>query len=91
MTDTYRSGVWLQVFIDTESVRSGTLIEDWKMLPPKEIAVRPIGLPHRSHLCVVMLHCSEQLTTVAYCFWVAEQAEDMTNTCMHAYSHLADE
>lgn len=26
-----------EVFIDTESVRIGTLVDDWKMLPPKEI------------------------------------------------------
>ena len=31
----------LQVFVDTESRRKGTLHEDWNMLAPKQISVRP--------------------------------------------------
>lgn len=31
--------MWLQVFIDTESVSKGTLVDAWRMLPEKEISV----------------------------------------------------
>jgi hypothetical protein len=47
-----RGSVNVQVFIDTESVKTGTLVDDWKMLPPKRIPVRCIELmPFFKELC----------------------------------------